>query len=235
MGCECEKGEERVSELKSDTMNTNTNDRDEIHEYLVKRLANNNDLSIIPKEEENNNPLNIDPNGKPNDEFSKYLFSLINSLRVNPPSYIDTIIRAKNNIENKHGSKIYKSSVKVALNSGEKAFDDAVQILKETEPMNKLIYNPDLTIDIPTTENDIKSKAYLQSQIKKKISEHIAIKSFWKDIVKDPDTCFILTIVDDSGRNTGNKRNDILDRNNKYIGISSVMIGKSFACYIVLS
>ena len=235
MGCECEKGEERVSELKSDTMNTNTNDRDEIHEYLVKRLANNNDLSTIPKEEENNNPLNIDPNGKPNDEFSRYLFSLINSLRANPPSYIDTIIRAKNNIENKHGSKIYKSSVKVALNSGEKAFDDAVQILKETEPMNKLIYNPDLTIDIPTTENDIKSKAYLQSQIKKKISEHIAIKSFWKDIVKDPDTCFILTIVDDSGRNTGNKRNDILDRNNKYIGISSVMIGKSFACYIVLS
>ena len=235
MGCECEKGEERVSELKSDTMNTNTNDRDEIHEYLVKRLANNNDLSTIPKEEENNNPLNIDPNGKPNDEFSRYLFSLINSLRVNPPSYIDTIIRAKNNIENKHGSKIYKSSVKVALNSGEKAFDAAIQILKETEPMNKLIYNPDLTIDIPTTENDIKSKAYLQSQIKKKISEHIAIKSFWKDIVKDPDTCFILTIVDDSGRNTGNKRNDILDRNNKYIGISSVMIGKSFACYIVLS
>ena len=235
MGCECEKGEERVTELKSDTMNANTNDRDEIHEYLAKRLANNNDISIIAKEEEDNNPLNIDPNGKPNDEFSKYLFSLINSLRVNPPSYIDTIIRAKNNIENKHGSKIYKSSVKVALNSGEKAFDDAVQILKETEPMNKLIYNPDLTIDIPTTENDIKSKAYLQSQIKKKISEHIAIKSFWKDIVKDPDTCFILTIVDDSGRNTGNKRNDILDRNNKYIGISSVMIGKSFACYIVLS
>ena len=235
MGCECEKGEERVTELKSDTMNTNTNDRDEIHEYLAKRLANNNDISIIPKEEEDNNPLNIDPNGKPNDEFSKYLFSLINSLRVNPPSYIDTILRAKNNIENKHGSKIYKSSVKVALNSGEKAFDAAVQILKETEPMNKLIYNPDLTIDIPTTENDIKSKAYLQSQIKKKISEHIAIKSFWKDIVKDPDTCFILTIVDDSGRNTGNKRNDILDRNNKYIGISSVMIGKSFACYIVLS
>ena len=85
MGCECEKGEERVTELKSDTMNTNTNDRDEIHEYLAKRLANNNDISIIPKEEEDNNPLNIDPNGKPNDEFSKYLFSLINSLMVNHP------------------------------------------------------------------------------------------------------------------------------------------------------
>lgn len=235
MGCECEKGEEKVTELKSDTMNTNTNDRDEIHEYLAKRLANNNDLSNIPKEEEDNNPLNIDPNGKPKDEFSRYLFSLINSLRANPQSYIDTILRAKNNIENKSGGKIYKSSVKVALNSGEQAFDSAVKILKETEPMSKLIYNPDLTIDIPTTENDIKSKGYLQSQIKKKISEGVGIKSFWKDVVKDPDTCFILTIVDDSGRNTGNKRNDILDRNNKYIGISSVKIGKSFACYIVLS
>ena len=234
MGCECEKGEERINELKSEDPNLNNNERDEIHEYLAKRLANNIDLLTSAKEDNKLQP--IDPKAKPADEFSRYIFALINSLRLNPPSYIDTLLRAKNNVRtDTAGGKIYKSSVKVALNSGEKAFDLAIEVLKETEPMGKLIYNPNLTIDLPTTENDIKSKGYLPTQIKKKIEEGIEIKSFWKDVVKDPDTCFILTIVDDSGRHAGNKRSDILDKNNKYIGISSVKIGKSFACYIVLS
>jgi hypothetical protein len=234
MGCECEKGEERINELKSDDRNLSSNERDEIHEYLAKRLANNIDLLTSAKEDNKLQP--IDPKAKPADEFSRYVFALINSLRLNPPSYIDTLLRAKNNVRTDNaGGKIYKSSVKVALNSGEKAFDLAIEVLKETEPMEKLIYNPNLTIDLPTTENDIKSKGYLPTQIKKKIEEGIEIKSFWKDVVKDPDTCFILTIVDDSGRHAGNKRSDILDKNNKYIGISSVKIGKSFACYIVIS
>ena len=229
MGCECQKGEERFDELKSDERNAKISDRDEIHEYLTKRINNylvNTDYNKLQP---------IDPKAKPTDEFSRYVFALINSLRLNPPSYIDTLLRAKNNvITEKSGVKIYKSSVKVALNSGEKAFDSAIEVLRETEPMCKLIYNPNLTIELPTTENDIKSKSYLPEQIRKKIDDGVEIKSFWKDIVKDPDTCFILTIVDDSGRHAGNKRSDILDKNNKYIGISSVKIGKSFACYIVL-
>ena len=62
----------------------------------------------------------------------------------------------------------------------------------------------------------------------------VDVKSFWKDIVKDPESCFILTLVDDSGKNPGNKRNDILNKDNKYIGISTARVGRSFACYIVL-
>jgi hypothetical protein len=231
MGCECHKGEERIDELKSDERNGKMSDRDEIHEYLTKRINN-----YLLSTEQNNKLQPIDPKAKPNDEFSRYVFALINSLRLNPPSYIDTLLRAKNNvITEKSGVKIYKSSVKVALNSGEEAFDSAIDVLRETEPMNKLIYNPNLTIELPTNENDIKSKSYLPEQIRKKIDEGVEIKSFWKDIVKDPDTCFILSIVDDSGRHAGSKRNDILDKNNKYIGISSVKIGKTFACYIVIS
>ena len=231
MGCECHKGEERIDELKSDERNGKMSDRDEIHEYLTKRINN-----YLLSTEQNNKIQPIDPKAKPNDEFSRYVFALINSLRLNPPSYIDTLLRAKNNvITEKSGVKIYKSSVKVALNSGEEAFDSAIDVLRETEPMNKLIYNPNLTIELPTNENDIKSKSYLPEQIRKKIDEGVEIKSFWKDIVKDPDTCFILSIVDDSGRHAGSKRNDILDKNNKYIGISSVKIGKTFACYIVIS
>ena len=100
--------------------------------------------------------------------------------------------------------------------------------------MNKLIYNPDFVIDLPNNEYDIISKEYLGNKVKEKIERGIDIKSFWKDIVKDEEACFILTVVDDSAKNSGNKRNDILNSDNKYIGISSVRIGRSFACYIVL-
>ena len=63
--------------------------------------------------------------------------------------------------------KYIKARFKVALNSGEKAFDLAIEVLKETQSMGKLIYNPNLTIDLPTTENDIKSKGYLPTHFGK--------------------------------------------------------------------
>ncbi len=225
MGCECQKPEEKNNELKAEEKN------------FAKIFEENPDNDIyLPNN--NNNALRknlISQDNKPNDEFSQYIFQKINSLRQNPQSYIDTIIKAKNNVTtDKSGIKIYKSSVKVAINTGESAFDSVVEILKNTEPMGKLIYNPDLTVDVPNNESDIKSRDYLPQQIQIKIDQGIDIKSFWKDIIKDPETCFILTVVDDSGNNAGNKRNDILDKNNKYIGISSVKIGRSFACYIVI-
>ena len=223
MGCQCQKDDERKEELESNEKqyyDDQINDKDN---YL---------LSSISKSK----ILTIDPKGVPKDEFSKYIFALINSLRVNPQSYIDIILKAKKNvIVDDYGNIIYKSSVKVALNTGEKAFDAAIDILKNTEPMNMLVYNPYLTVELPNNENEIKSKSYLQDQIKKKILEGIEIKSFWKDIINEPDTCFILTVVDDSGKCVGNKRNDILDKSNKFMGISSISIGRSFACYIVLS
>ena len=100
--------------------------------------------------------------------------------------------------------------------------------------MKKLKYNPDFVIDLPKNELDVKSKEYLMEQVKYKIDSGIDIKSFWKDIVSDAESCFILTVVDDSGLNDGNKRLDILNKDNKYIGITTVRIGRSFACYIVI-
>ena len=100
--------------------------------------------------------------------------------------------------------------------------------------MKKLKFNPDFVVDLPTNELDVKSKEYLMDQVKIKIDLGMDIKSFWKDIVSDPESCFILTVVDDSGLVDGNKRIDILNKDNKYIGISTVKIGRSFACYIVI-
>ena len=220
MGCQCQKPDFLNDELTTDEK-----------KHIKSIEADNNYLS--------NNILKsrkfIDPNGKPLDEFSKYIFNQINSIREDPQSFINIIRNAKKNIKmDKSGIKIYKSNVKVALNKGEEAFDEAIEFLRKTNPMKKLIYNPDYVIDLPNNEHDIASKEYLADRVKVKIDSGNDIRSFWKDIVKDEETCFILTVVDDSIKNAGNKRKDILNKDNKYIGISSIKIGRSFACYIVL-
>ena len=217
MGCECQKPEEQLAEVRADEE--------------IKNLENNDYL----ESQNNNNLSSRSHNGKPEDSFSKYIFEQINALRENPQSFIDTIEKAKKNITiDKSGIKVYKTCVKVALDTGESAFDEAIKVLKNTEPMKKLKYNPDFVIDLPTNELDVKSKEYLTEQVKLKIDAGVDIKSFWKDIVNDAESCFILTIVDDSGKNNGKKRNDILNKDNKYIGISTARIGRSFACYIVI-
>jgi hypothetical protein len=217
MGCQCNKPEESNEEVRAD-------------QIQIKDLEKENDLA-----QNNNNLSSRSHNGKPDDKFSLYLFNQINELRENPQSFIDIIEKAKSHITlDKSGIKVYKTSVKVALNKGEAAFDETIEILKKTKPMKKLKFNPDFLIEIPNNEVDVKSKEYLTDQVRLKLDAGVDVKSFWKDIVKDPESCFILTLVDDSGKNPGNKRNDILNKDNKYIGISTARVGRSFACYIVL-
>ena len=216
MGCQCNKPEESNDEVRAD-------------QIKIKDLEKENDLA-----QNNNNLSSRSHNGNPDDKFSLYLFNQINELRQNPQSFIDIIEKAKSHITlDKSGIKVYKTTVKVALNKGEAAFDETIEILKKTEPM-KLKFNPDFLIEIPNNEVDVKSKEYLTDQVRLKLDAGVDVKSFWKDIVKDPESCFILTLVDDSGKNPGNKRNDILNKDNKYIGISTARVGRSFACYIVL-
>ena len=126
------------------------------------------------------------------------------------------------------GIYIYKSAVKVALSKGLPAFDEAIDYLKQLKPMNKLIFSNDLLIESPINEEQISDKKYMNEQINKKVQNGIPIKSFWRDIIKDSKTCLILMIVDDTGVNSGKKRNDILDPNMQCIGIVSKKIGKNF-------
>jgi hypothetical protein len=190
----------------------------------------------------NNNNFNYEQNlnllsnaDKPLDNFSKYIFDKINNIRENPQSFIPIIERAKSHItHDRAGTCIYKSSVKVALSRGEPAFDEAINYLRSLEPMNKLIFSPDLVIIPPNDENALKDKTYMSEKINEKVQQGIYIRSFWRDIIRDSETCLLLTIVDDTGANSGKKRNDILDPSMQGIGIASRNIGKIFASYIVL-
>ena len=101
--------------------------------------------------------------------------------------------------------------------------------------MDELIFNSKMCIPVPTNEKDIKDKNYFKDKVDEIINNNIIINTYWRDIIKDPETSFILMVVDDSGTKAGNKRKDLLNPDMKYIGISSTMIGKNFVCYLCFS
>ena len=172
----------------------------------------------------------------PYDNYSKYLLEQINKIRTDPQSYIGIIVDAKNNIiRDKHGRLIYNGKVKIALTDGEAAFNNAINFLKNIQPMNKLEYNPYITVELPQTENELKYKNDLTLKIENMINNGISVKSYWRDVIKDPEISFLMMIVDDNGIKSGMRRKDLLDPNMKYIGISSIEINGNFVCYITLS
>ena len=197
-----------------------------------------------PDKEKNTNQNHIDffknsndnDTSFPTDNYSKYIFTQINKIRTDPQSIIGIIEDAKDNIiEDKYGRIIYNRDLKIALTKGQYAFDDTIEFLQKQKPMKALEFKPIITITPPSKERDIEDKTYLRKEVRKMMKNGIRIKSYWRDVIRDPEISFMLMIADDNGAKSGKRRNDILDPNMKYIGISSVEINDSFACYIVLS
>ena len=123
----------------------------------------------------------------------------------------------------------------MALSQGLPAFEETISILKIVKPMNKLIFEPKLMVKLPQNEEELLDKNFFKLEIKKMKEKGIPIKSYWRDIIKEPETSFLMMIVDDTGIKAGLKRKDILDPNMKYIGICSRNIGKYFICFVTFS
>ena len=188
-----------------------------------------------PEEEDDSLEENIIDKSVPSDEFSKYIFTQINLLRENPSSFINLIQGSESNIQrDKKNRLIYKTKLKVALDKGIKAFEEAKLILSNTKPMTKLNFDYDMKLKLPKNEINIKSNNYLKNQVLIKGDKGINIKAYWKEIIYDPETCFVLMIVDDNGKKAGFKRRNLLNPEYKYIGISSKNINNNFICYITL-
>ena len=194
--------------------------------------------NIITKEEELEERFDSfkNENISPMDEYSEYIFNVINAIRTNPPYFADIIKNSMNKIcVTKNGKTLYyKGKQKIGLYKGKKAFENAIYELNNTKPMNELFYCPNISIPIPNNEYDIIDKNYLNKKIAEITDSGIKIISYWKNVVESPEDCLIMMIVDDNS-NEGLKRKDILDPKMKYIGISTVKIGRSFANYITLS
>ena len=172
----------------------------------------------------------------PFDNYSRYFLSQVNKIRTEPQSFIGVIEDSKANItKDRQGRIIYNGKIKVALDVGEAAFDEAIEYLKELNPMQPLTYNQMITANTPVSENEILDKNDLTYKIESMINSGVNIKSYWRDVIKDPEISFLLMIIDDNGIKSGMRRKDILSLYMKSIGISSAEINNNFVCYVTLA
>jgi len=172
----------------------------------------------------------------PFDNYSRYFLSQVNKIRTEPQSFIGVIEDSKANIiKDRLGRIIYNGKIKVALNAGEAAFDEAIEYLKELNPMQPLTYNQMITVNTPVSENEILDKNDLTYKVESMIKSGLNIKSYWRDVIKDPEISFLLMIIDDNGIKSGMRRKDILSPYMKHIGITSTEINKNFVCYVTLA
>ena len=212
---------------------------------------NKTNFSPIAKEAENfqeNEAVPYPDIERENNEISKnqkYLnyperiIDIINTIRQDPVSYADVVIDSMKNIvedNNKDDSTknkiIYKKKVKVALTRGKPAFLEAAEHLRNTEPLPPLEFVPEICIPLPEDELDMKDTNFLKKKVIELRKEGINIDIFYKDLVKIPEVSALLMIVDDSGRNAGKKRQTLLDKDVKYIGVNSKFVGKTFIAYL---
>ena len=217
--------------IKSYNRNSNSQYQLSKNKFFTSNYSTNNNLY--------NNYLNHNrdrPNSGPLDNYSKYILDQINKIRTDPQSFIGIIEDAKANIiRDRYGRLIYNGKMKIALIDGESAFNESIEVLKNLNPMEPLEYDPYLTVQPPQNAHDIKDKNDLNKKVDDMINNGINIRSYWRDIIKDPIISFLLMIVDDNGIKRGKRRKDILNPTMKFIGISSTEINKNFVCYITLS
>ena len=228
-------GNNNASNKYSSSSNNNIINKYSSNNYASNNQSNNNNNNNINNEMGNNNEGAGAYSNGPLDNYSKYLLDQINTIRADPQSFIGVIEDSKANIcKDKKGRLIFNGKVKIALTEGESAFNECIEFLKNLEPMEPLEFDPYLTIQPPQNEQEIKDKNDIHKKVDNMINSGVYISSYWKDFVKDPEISFLLMIVDDNGVKSGRKRNDILNPNMKYIGISSAEIKRNFVSYIAL-
>jgi len=169
-------------------------------------------MKILVNENNNNNQNNnfIEQNEKYAD-YPERIVELINSIRVDPVAFADTIEESIQNItevedKNNPGNNrlIYKKKIKVALNRGEPAFREAAEVLRSMSPLPPLEFKNEICVTLPENEDEFRDPKFLREQVKI-IREENEIDVFFKDLIKVPDVSELLMIVDDNNKNAGKK------------------------------
>ena len=264
MGCKCvnsDKEDEKEIQNKSlEDLNKNniTNENNNIYNKNEDLLGHNkqNIFNINENNTGNTNEIieNINKIEETNtdkkritNKYEKYanypekIVDLINRIREDPVSYADVVENSIKNILEEADKNdptivrlIYKKKVKVALNRGEPVFREAINVLKSTEPLPPLEFSNEICIPLPENEEELNDTSFLREQVKK-IRERNEIDVFFKDLIKIPEVSALLMIVDDSNKNAGKKRLALLNKDIKYIGVTSTFIGKTFIAYFSFS
>jgi hypothetical protein len=264
MGCQCgKKNDEEIDELKKESLdginpeekdnnyNNDVKKKDDVFGSNMEDRNNNeegNENQVKTRKVNNNNEADEDYIEKINEEknakyadYPEKMLEIINKIREDPASYADVIEDSIKNIieeqdkndENKT-KLIYKKKVKVALTRGEPAFREAAEKLRNMEPLPPLELDSNICIPLPETVEEIKDPSFLKEQVKI-LRETTNIDIFFKDLIKLPEVSALLMIVDDNIKNPGRKRQAILNKDFKSVGINSHFIGKTFVAYFAFS
>ena len=258
MGCQCTNKEE---ESKNEVLRKEKEEENGEYQEDNNNSQNDGAFGLTNKENDNNNQDQIyasnenEEQDQNNNDYentverknSKYvdypekMLSLINKIRDDPVSYADIIEDSIQNIYEDQDKDdetktriIYKKKVKVALNRGEQAFREAAEELRNMNSLPPLEMKSDICVPLPEEEEEIKDSSYLREQVRI-LRATTNIDVFFKDLIKVPEVSALLMIVDDSSKNPGKKRQAVLNKDFKYIGISSKFIGKTFIAYFAFS
>ena len=246
MGCQCNKKneEEELNKEPENKDNENENDYMENAGDLQNQDGANKNQNTNHQNEQEDEEYLEKLNEEKNAKYAEYpdkMVEIINKIRENPVAYADFIedsIKYITEIPDKEDETktklVFKKKVKVALNRGESAFHEAAEILRKMEPMPPLEFNGNICIPLPQDEEELRDPNYLREQVKI-MQESNNIDLFFKDLIKLPDVSALLMVVDDSVKNSGRKRQAILNKDFKYIGIKSKFIGKTFIAYFTFS
>ena len=217
----------------------NLNAREEEEEHENENEEKEQDIE--EKENNDNEDHKFEDKNRKYSSYPQKMLELINKIREDPVSYADIIEDSISNIledqneEDENKPKIiYKKKVKVALTRGEPAFKEAAEKLRNLTSLPPLEFKNDICVPLPDTEEEIRNPSYLKEHVNI-LRKTEKIDVFFKDLIKIPEVSALLMIVDDNSKNPGKKRQAVLNKNFKYIGISSKFIGKTFIAYFTFS
>jgi hypothetical protein len=263
MGCKCANSNEDENEIQKNALEDGNAENDSKNNFNQNEdlLGLNNQENLYQEQIQNNEANQNEPNNEnenydrfqnennkndydPNSKYADYpekIVELINNIREDPIGYADIIEESIKNIieeEDKNDPTnirlIYKKKVKVALNRGESAFREAAEMLRSLNPLPPLEFSHEKCIPLPDTEEELKDPTFLREQVKQ-IRTQTQRDVFFKDLIKIPEVSGLLMIVDDTNKNAGKKRLALLNKDLKYVGVTSKFIGKTFIAYFAFS
>jgi hypothetical protein len=181
-------------------------------------------------------------------DFAVEIFIQINTLRNNCLAYTKKIDFFSKFIEEIKGEKFLTLEMNDFISNsilvqGLPAFKEAIKFLeiyyKKYSTLDRLVHINDLKIPFP---NDVKlliDKNYIHNkaeEIKKKFKGKYEVTGYTYDITfKDAELTTIMQIVDDNYGNK-NRRNNLLNKDIKYIGINYKKLNdEQYAVYILLA
>ena len=215
------------------TSNINNNNNNKDIQLKAKNIKSKEDQDNIIT----NNIINKESDYLSKSVYNKRIFELINKVRVNPAEYSKYVLdNIKNiNIENKevlnkntemkeiNQITVFKKKVKVRLFKGEDGFFETAQYLQKLSPMEPLKFKEEIVIPIDNKDSMIN------------IINKYNINAFFRGNIKNPEIAVLLMIVDDNESSEKRKRNTLLNKEYKYIGIDSKFFDKNFYAHFSFS